>query len=209
MPSRNRVKEYAPDSYYHVYNRGIEKRGIFADDEDCKVFLNLLKNYLGKEQRKDRLGRPTKNYYGSIELLSFCLMPNHFHLFIYQNEEDRVISEFMRSIMTSYVGYFNQKYERVGGLFQDRFKASRVDNEAYLWHISRYIHLNPLDIGEEWREYPYSSYRYYTGEWSTDWVMPRRILDMHKEYGQDYQSFVTDYEDYKESIDLIKHELAN
>lgn len=102
----------------------------------------------------------------------------------------------MRSIITSYVGYFNKKHDRVGNLFQGVFKATKIDNDAYLWHISRYIHLNLIDSKEDWQNYSYSSYRYYTGKWSTDWVKPQRILGMHEDYNQSYYSFVTDHEDY-------------
>ncbi len=105
MPGKNRVKVYAPDSYYHIYNRGVNKRSIFLDNYDYSVFLNLLKRYLGKEQAKDKSGREYNNLYGDIELLAFCLMPNHFHLLLYQKDEN-AMSTLMHGVTTSYTIVF-------------------------------------------------------------------------------------------------------
>jgi REP element-mobilizing transposase RayT len=190
-----------------VYNRGVERRSVFVDREDHAVFLNLLKRHLSSKQQTDKYKRPFTNYHGQIELAAFCLMPNHFHLLVYQRDRS-ALPRLMRSIMTSYAGYFNQKYGRTGNLFQGRYKAAIIDNEAYLWHISRYIHLNPMDIGETWETYPYSSYRYYTGEWSAEWMQPKRILDMHQDAHVDYSAFMADFENHKQIMDEIKPQLA-
>lgn len=202
MPSRNRIKAYAPDSYYHVYNRGVEKRVIFLDDQDYTVFLSLLKRYLSGEEHKDHLGRIYEDLSDEIELLAFCLMPNHLHLLLYQSTE-RGITNLLQRVMTSYTMYFNRKYKRVGTLFQDRFKASRISRDEYLQHISRYMHLNPMD----YKNWEFSSLPYYLGNKKAAWLKPGRILEM---FGAgEYRRFVADYEDHKKMLDEVRDELAN
>ncbi|OGL40319.1 hypothetical protein A3J32_02480 [Candidatus Saccharibacteria bacterium RIFCSPLOWO2_02_FULL_46_7] len=202
MPSRNRVKEYVPDSYYHIYNRGVNKRRIFIDDQDYAVFLNLLKRYLDSKPTKDKQGREYGWLYGHLELLAFCLVPNHFHLLIYQRDPT-AMTHLLRGVGTSYSTYFNKKYKRVGPLFQERFKASRISKDEYLQHISRYIHLNP----ENYRTWEFSSLPYYLGKKQSDWVRPKMILDLFE--SDEYENFVSDYLSYKRELDGIKHELAN
>lgn len=201
MPSRNVLKDYVPHSYYHVYNRGVEKRVIFKDDQDYEVFLSLLKRYLSPSSEKDSYGRDGVTFYGEVELLAFCLMPNHFHLLLYVNENPRKMSELLRRVSTSYTMYFNKKYDRVGHLFQGRFKASRIFNDEYLLHISRYIHRNPSD----YYNWQYSSYPYYIKGWSADWVRPDRIYELY-EWGT-YEQFVNDWND--EAHEYIVDQLAN
>ena len=202
MPSRNRVKVYAPESYYHVYNRGLNKEIIFREQDDYAVFLNLLKRYLSKEPAKDNKGRVYESMYGQMELLAFCLMPNHFHLLIYQNDLD-AITNLIRRISTSYVRYFNKKYKRSGPLFEERFKGSLINRDEYLLHISRYIHLNPRSF----KDWAFSSLPYYLGARKADWIMPQRILELFE--GDNYLNFVNDYKDHKKMLDEIKSELAN
>jgi REP element-mobilizing transposase RayT len=203
MPSRNVVKHYIPGNYYHIYNRGVEKRIIFTDEFDYRVFMNLLKRHLQKIPDKDKRGHPYETYYGKLELLAFCLMPNHFHLFLYLNEDTDAITEMMRKVTGSYAAYFNKRHKRVGHLFQSVFKASMILDDAYLQHISRYIHLNP----KGYAKWEFSSYNYYTKGWKADWVKPDRVLSSFDK--GDYESFVADYEGQKEIMDELKYELAN
>lgn len=203
MPRRYTLKEFAPESYYHVYNRGVEKRQIFIDDHDYTVFLGLLKKYLtGKNDSLNR--HQFKNFQGEIRMLAYCLMPNHFHLLIYQTNPDS-LTQFMRRVLTSYVMYFNNRYKRVGGLFQSRYKASRIDDDSYLQHISRYIHLNP----NNYRSWPYSSLPYYRGIKRSKWLNTSEILGLFSGDSSEYLEFVSNYEDSKKEIDLLKWQLAN
>lgn len=204
MPSRNVIKEYAPDSYYHIYNRGVAKQAIFGSRDDYVAFLGILKRHLSNEPQTSRYRHEYPHYKGEIELLAFCLMPNHFHLLVYQREDDQVLTKLLRSVCTAYTMYFNRKYKRVGPLFQGRFKASRISSDEYLQHISRYIHLNPQD----YRHYEWSSLPYYSGELHAEWLEPSRILDLFNGT-ENYAKFLADYEDYKDSLDEIKHELAD
>jgi putative transposase len=208
MPARNVVKEYAADAVYHVYNRGVEKRRIFLDEQDYHTFLNLLKRHLGKPSQ-DRFGRDYPNYADDIELLAHCLMPNHFHLLVWQYEAT-AMTRLLRSVCTAYTGYFNKKYHRVGKLFQGVFKARLVQDESYYQHISRYIHLNPAQGPDDisWRTYPFSSIAYYLENQQADWVHPKHILSMFADT-KDYENFVQDYTAQKAIWDELKHELAD
>jgi len=203
MPSRNVVKIDIPNTFYHVYARGHNKGLIFRDDEDYRVFLNLLKRYLDIVIRNDSSGRPYANLYGQIELNCYCLMPNHFHLLLYQINE-HAMTQLMRFVMTGYSRYFNKKYELSGALFETTYKASIISQDKYLTHISRYIHINPKD----WRTYKYSSLTYYLAKTPPEWLQTKRIIELFSSPNE-YELFIADYEDYKDTLDDIKHELAN
>lgn len=196
------MKFYSPESYYHIYNRGVNERRIFIDAQDYAVFLNLLKRYLSNEETKDLKGRQYETLYGQIELLAFCLMPNHFHLLIYQKDAG-AMTKLMHNITGTYTRYFNKRRKRSGPLFQDRFKASQILLDEYLMHVSRYIHLNPTN----YLTWAYSSLPYYRGKFSSDWVMPGKVTGLFK--GDDYMAFLKDYEAHKKMLDEIKDQLAN
>lgn len=203
MPSRNVIKIDIPSSYYHVYARGASRREIFLDNQDYRYFLALFARYLSLEEQRDTSGRPYAHLRDEVELLAYCLMPNHFHLLLYQHSE-RMVSTLMRSVMTSYSHYFNKKYDRTGSLFETRYKSSRISSDEYLMHISRYIHLNP----EDWQTWPYTSYLAYAGEsFIPEWLNISRVNDLFTTR-EKYLEFVADYEDNQRMRDIIKHELA-
>lgn len=204
MPSRNVLKLDIAESYYHVYARGASRQQIFRDTTDYAYFLSLFERYLSYEARHDQSGRPYAHLTGTLELLAYCLMPNHFHLQFYQHDEG-AISTLMRGVMTSYSRYFNKKYDRSGPLFETRYKSSRISSDTYLMHISRYTHLNP----REWRTWPWSSYRYYIRPaQSPEWLETERVRGLFPS-DTHYLDFVADYEDKQRMYDFIKHELAN
>lgn len=202
MPSRNILKDDLADSYYHVYFRGGNRSRIFREAADYEKMLQLFARYLSLQESKNSAGLSFPNYSNRVELLAFCLMSNHVHLFVYQHQQGDM-TEFMRSLLTSYSMYFNKKYKRSGPLFESRYKASRITSDAYLQHISRYIHLNP----KHWREYEYSSLPYYLHQVSDDWIDPEKILELFNSPAE-YLQFVEDYEDAKEMMDILKLELA-
>ena len=205
MPSKNRIKSYAPDAYYHVYNRGVAKQLVFKDNQDYAVFLNIIKRHLSKDITTDSYGREYEKFNTEIQLLAYCLMPNHYHLFFYQNEDPRALEHFMRKIITAYGMYFNKKHKRVGPLFQDRYKAALIDTNEYLEHISRYIHLNPKD----YRTYEWSSYGYYLGAKKADWLTVDVILSIFDDDTLQYKKFVEEYVPVKEDLAEIKRYLAD
>jgi len=172
------------------------------DDADYVVFLNLLKRYLSDDQAKDVKGRKYTSLHDDVELVSFCLMPNHFHLLMYL-QTTTGITQLLRNVTASYSVYFNKRHGRVGHLFQERFKASMIDNEGYLDHISRYIHLNPMSF----RTWEYSSLPYYLGTKSASWVKPERILQLFKD-SEEYNAFVNDYVANDTMLNEIESELA-
>lgn len=198
MPSKNSIKTYVAGGYYHVYNRGVEKRTIFLDEQDCQTFLYYLKVYLSPKEELPLFVSPRKinrflanNLSEEVDLLSFALMPNHVHLQLKQYSEDG-LRRLLHRLMTSYVMYFNQKYKRVGPLFQNIYKASIVDNEAYLLELSRYIHRNPRGLSTNIDFTTYSSYPYYLGERHAHWIKPKEILSYfsYKNPKLSYKSFV-------------------
>ena len=150
---------------YHVFNRGAHKAAVFHTDTDYWRFLvsmylanNVnpvhLSNLLAAEKYQGRSllavfddERPDKSF---VDILAYCLMPNHVHMVVRQKSKDG-ISKFMRRVMTSYAMYYNLRYEHSGALFQGRFKSSHIDNEPYFRYIFAYVHLNPLGLIEpEW-----------------------------------------------------------
>lgn len=221
MPSRNVVKQFEADAMYHVYNRGVDKRIIFTDERDYAVFLSFLKYALLSDedsQKKDevdpsllteaqRFNLRREGLSGKVDLVSFCLMPNHFHLLLYQYKPD-AITRLMRSIITGYSMYFNKRHKRVGSLFQGVYKAARINSDAYWWHVSRYIHLNPMDLGVDYATYPYSSYRYIMGSAEANWLKPKIIMSGFKN-PNDYHKFVTEYIPHRKDLKAIKDMLAN
>ena len=193
MPAKNSIKQFIENGYYHLYNRGVEKRNIFLDDQDYAVFLSYIKQYL-----EPNTGSDPKSLADDVDLISFCLMPNHFHFLAKQKTIDG-ITKFIRAICTNYVMYFNKKYDRVGTLFQGKYKGILLDNDVYLLHLSRYIHLNPTKIGSDPKN-SYSSYNYYLGKKHADWLKPEEIMSFFKSARKtslkdylSYESFVDDY----------------
>lgn len=213
MPAKNAIKEYQEGAYYHVYNRGVDKGVIFRENKDYKTFLSFLKLYLTLQgdSLKTPPSRLLKNYVGEIDLLCYCLMPNHFHLFIKQKSMHG-IDHFMRSLLTKYVRYFNSHYKRIGPLFQGTYKAVRIENEYQFIYLSKYIHRNPIPLlpfkesPRRLSEYPYSSYRNFLHNFQQTWVKPEEILSYfsQKFSNLSYEAFIE--QSYAEDVDPIKHQ---
>jgi REP element-mobilizing transposase RayT len=203
MPSRNILRQELDGGFYHVYARGASKKAICLDETDRQKFINLFARYLSAQRAVSKTGELYPNYHGRVRLLAFCLMGNHFHLFVWQQSQGD-LSVFMRSVMTSYVRYFNLRHRQSGSLFESRFKASLIYDDAYLVHISRYIHLNP----RSWKHYPYSSIGYYRKGGEPDWLETSVVLERFAGRSA-YLQFLYDYEDYKSMFDEIKYDLAD
>ena len=209
MPAKNALKTYKKSSYYHIYNRGVAKTNIYKSEKDYKVFLDYLKIYLTPinlqgESLKVAPSRELKNYSDNFNLIAYCLMPNHFHLLIYQKNKHS-INYFMRSLATKYVRYFNTTYDRVGPLFQGVYKAVKVFDEEQLIYLTKYIHRNPIDLLPTRRVlvgYKYSSYGNYLGLFNQNWVKPRVILEAFSSSNKllSYKSFVEEVEEDYTSI---------
>lgn len=209
MSGGKAIKQYIENGYYHIYNRGNEKRAIFLDDQDYYVFLSYLTDYLlpkdedelNKQlsdpnisyRQKDKILRLLRlnNFADEIILLAYCLMPNHFHLFLKQKNPD-AIDRFMNSLGTRYTIYFNKKYKRVGSLYQGVYKAALVENEEQFVYISKYIHKQALGTpGNACDRRQPSSFDDYIGKTKTEWVHPEEILAYFSKTNPSltYQSF--------------------
>ncbi|KKR72790.1 MAG: hypothetical protein UU81_C0015G0014 [Microgenomates group bacterium GW2011_GWC1_41_8] len=214
MPIKNSIKTYISEGYYHVYNRGVNKIDIFKDKLDYEVFLSYLKTYLLPQDKVNLFGNLNnlslsskersrlitllrlKNYASKIELLTYCLMPNHYHFLVKQNDKND-LENFMRSLMTRYTKYFNTRYKRRGPLFEGRYKAVLIETDDQLLYLSRYIHRNPIktrmtstNISAVLRSQP-SSYLVYIGDINQSWVKPTIILSNFANHGQNsYKVFI-------------------
>ncbi|MBI4825571.1 MAG: transposase [Nitrospirae bacterium] len=188
---------FADNELYHIYNRGVEKRDIFMDERDYYRFVHNLYEfndqnpavnisyYFDKGSGTVRSTplkvrkEPRKNL---VDILVFTLMPNHFHLLLRQKKENG-ISRFMQKLGTGYTNYFNVKHKRVGGLFQGKFKAVHVNEEAHFIHLPHYIHTNPLELKYGSRtsidlilNYRWSSFQDYIGRKNFPSVTSRGFL---------------------------------
>jgi len=135
-------------NFYHIYNRGNNHQTIFFERENYLYFLRLVRQHL------------TSN---GVDVVAYCLMPNHYHFLVYLRDE--TLSNAMKSLSLSYTKAINQRFNRVGVLFQGRFQSIHVDRTDYLVNLSRYIHLNPVKAGlvQQAGEWEFSSYLEYSG----------------------------------------------
>jgi putative transposase len=138
--------------FYHVYNRGTDKRVLFRDDTDRQRFLKLLyiSNSVASINVRNILRKNNEPYTFDrgaplVSIGAYCLMPNHFHILITPQAKDGV-SLFMKKLCTAYAMYFNKRYNRTGTLFEGPFKSSWVDDDVYLKYLYAYIHLNPTKL---------------------------------------------------------------
>lgn len=208
MPCKNIRKTYQENSYYHIYNRGVEKRNIFEDEQDYSVFLSYIKTYLtpkneeklrqiitfekSTSKEKDQATKLLRlnNFCTEIKLICYCLMPNHFHFLIKQKSETS-IDYFMNSLGTRYTLFFNKKYKRVGPLYQSTYKAVLVESEQQLLWLSHYIHRNPTSIKQP------SSLPEYLEQRKTEWVYSKEILSYFSKTNKNlsYKTFIQNSED--------------
>lgn len=185
-------RDYKPNyvgSYSHVYNRGVNKSLIFLDEQDYSNFIYRAKILLGiipPPKRSAKGGIRLKALpFNSMEILSYCLMPNHFHFLIKQNLVNSQ-KTFLHRLCTSYSTYFNKKYERVGHIFQGIYKSKIVQEDSYLIQLTAYIHLNPSSPFD-WR---YSSLPAYLGKIDDGLSKPQMIMEMHKLTPDKYKDFL-------------------
>jgi len=186
------------DYIYHIYNRGVDKRDIFNNDNDRRRFLACLQYFNDTNQVKNierlcDIQSSTNNDDRDklVEILAFVLMPNHYHLLVKPLVEDGV-SEFMKKIGIGYTHYFNIKNQRSGTLFQGKYKFVRIESDDQLAYIPYYIHFNPIELIEsEWKEkevkdkdqaldflksYPWSSLNDYLGHGRFSRIIDKEIL---------------------------------
>lgn len=208
---------------YHIYNRGVDKRDIFMDENDRFRFIHdlyefndknpaiRLNTFISNSAEFAEVGLPQikrRSREILVEILAFCMMDNHFHMLVRQKEEDG-ITLFMRKIGTGYTNYFNKKYERTGALFQGKFKSVHIENESHFMYLPIYIHLNPLDFNfKEWREgkisdpqqainfldnYRWSSYMDYIGNKNFPSLINKDFLLSRLGNEENFRKEITDW----------------
>lgn len=197
--------------YYHVFNRGVLKSVLFLDRRDYARFLFLLL-YFQSEVSVFNVSYSVTNFIRTghfdvsekkikeisqnkiVELISFAIMPNHFHLILKEHKEGG-ISKYMHKILMAYSKYFNAKYKKSGHVFQGTYKAVHIEDNNQLLYVSAYIHKNPKelkDFTDHPEKYFWSSYQDYirTNRWS-DLLTQEIILDQF-ENGDEYYQWVRD-----------------
>lgn len=209
-----RTVSFVEGEYYHLYNRGVDKRVIFASSSDYRRFLMLL--YLANSEEDVRIGNILKGTKYEdvfvrerseqlVAIGAYCLMPNHFHLLVTPLAKDG-ISRYMLKLQTGYAMYFNTKNERSGSLFQGPFRGTHVDDDRYLQYLYSYIHLNPAKLRDSrWKEnirsrselikfvehYPYSSYQAYLN--ATHTITDPSMFPDYFSSKEDIVSHITDW----------------
>mgnify|MGYP001564387829 CR=1 FL=1 len=195
--------------YYHIYNRGVNKQNIFTDERDWIRLLFLIL-YFQSPLTFNNIGRRVSHYVKhrvfniendslekiykniTVELTSFVIMPNHFHLLL-KESENKGISNYMQRIQNGYAKYFNTKYKKSGHLFQGPFQAVHIESNEQLLHLSAYIHRNPTEI-KQWNKkehlYPWSSYYDYVSKNRWNNLLKRDVILSQFKNSKEYNNFV-------------------
>jgi len=208
---------------YHVFNRGIAKVPIFFDKRDYFRFFEVTNFYrfsspemrfsyynrLEYNSKKKFLDNLESKNEQQVNIYSYCLMPNHFH-FVLKEIIENGIKNFTGNLQNSYAKYINTKMKRTGSLFQEMFKAVRIDSDEQLLHTVRYVHLNPLTSYlvkdfDQLIKYPWSSLNdYITGINSTPFLDTSLIHSFYKSSG-DLLAFTKDQADFQNKLKEIMH----
>jgi len=212
---------------YHLLNRGVDKRQIFLDNQDRARFVHDMYEFNDSASARNTLrGLPpdspeavlfdlvgrTSPREPIVDIHGWCIMGNHYHLLVSEIAEGGV-TMFLRKLNVGYAKYFNERYKRVGTLFQGRTKKVRIASNAHFLHILHYIHLNPLDFlksAQEWRtleignaktalkhldEYRWSSYLDYCGKKNFPSIITKELFgDIFRNYKRTITSYMKDIE---------------
>lgn len=182
MPRINAARPYIENTYYHVYNRGVDKAEIFLDDRDYYYFIRLLNFYLTSSKFESetlfrkRTWRSIENDLSKeVKLISYCLMPNHFHLLLKQIPDDG-LTKLMKRLSASYALYFNLKYQRVGHLFESSCKARAIIDDDDFIGTNAYVHRNAKDVVRDYSKYPFSNLKDIVMGKQNNWTYPEELL---------------------------------
>ena len=182
-----RKTSFVEGEFYHIYNRGVDKRNIFSDQNDLQRFLQSILEFntiepIGSIYEnsfiKNKLGNETsKSNEKLVDFIAYCINPNHFH-FILEPKTDTGLSDFMKRLSGGYTKYFNNKYDRTGSLFQGVFKSVLVSSNEQLLHLSAYVNLNNEvhQLGNETSKLVRSSMGEYLNETKTGGICKRDII---------------------------------
>ncbi|GBD91984.1 transposase IS200 like protein [bacterium BMS3Abin04] len=172
----NKPRYFYKDSYHHLYNRGVNKNKIYFEKEDYFFFLRRIKKY--------------KELY-SIDILCYCLMPNHFHLFVKQLTNEKTIGDFISALINSYTKSLNKKHNRSGVLFEGRTKNKIIKKESYFKWVCKYILKNPIEakLVKNIADWEFSSARDYFGLREGTLVNKHEVLS-HFDSIESFKSFI-------------------
>jgi len=205
---------FETNAYYHVFNRGVDKRNVFPAKSHFVRFLKAIRNILDTGSATNRSPHnqslalnSTESYQPPIAIICYCLMPNHYHFLLYQKSEN-AISEFMHKLDTSYTKFFDLNHKRTGRVFEYTFKAKRIESDEQLLHVSRYIHLNPLIAGitSTLSTYRWSSYPDYIGLQSGTLCEKNPVLGHFHNDPKKYEAFVNNQIAYAALLHQIQRE---
>ncbi len=194
--------------YYHIYSRGVDRRPTYNSDEDCVRFtwgMIAFNNACKQEVRLSRFrNAPKRSRFPLVQILCYAIMPNHYH-FLIKQLVDGGVALFMQRLGAGYSCYFNRQNDRTGCLWESEYKAVRIENDAQLLHVSRYIHLNPLKLFfPDWKvhgvpswndahtalmSYPWSSYQCFLKKQSNEAIDAGMLFSMFDD-GNDYCDFL-------------------
>lgn len=204
-----RTQPFTNNEYYHVYNRGVDKRMIFSRPSEYFRFLRTVRRIYDTGSATERprkiqslaLHGMKRGLRHAVDIVCYCLMTNHYHFLFYQKVNGG-ISELMHKIDTSYTKYFNLNHHRTGRLFEYTFKAQHVNSDEGLVHVSRYIHLNPLVGGKctQLKNYSWSSFPDYCGIRNGTLVEKDHILAFFQGKPDAYSQFVFDNAAYAQQL---------
>ncbi len=186
---------------------------IYNNAYDYRRFLRTMFYYqiLGPKPKFSRFlpNNFKLNNNKIVDIICYCLMPNHFHFLLKQVKESG-ITEFISKLSNSYTKYFNTKNQRVGPIFQGEFKSVHIETNEQLLHVSRYIHLNPIIsyIAKDLKNFKWSSYTEYIGELDSALCSKEIILDQFK-LKKDYKDFILDQLEYARTLESTKHKLLD
>jgi len=205
---------------YHIFNRSVGQQSIFLNSSFYTRFCNLMSYYrfekppyrfseyirLPMQAQLESHNRLTSQEQ-LVDILTFCIMPNHFHILLRQKQDDG-IRRFATIIQNGYAKYFNTKIKRHGAVFQSMFKAVRIETDEQFLHVARYIHLNPLSAKiislSDLKRYPWSSYITYMGHPNAEWIEQKTLLSYIKTK-EALEKYTLDQADYQRLLSVESH----
>ncbi len=215
-----------PDQIYHLFNRSVAKLPIFFDTRDYQRFCQVVDfcryrsqglrfshfNRLSIVEKDLFLENLKKNGEKQVAIYAFCLIQNHFH-FLLKELKENGIQKFVSNLQNSYAKYFNTKRKRTGALFQEQFKAVRIDSDELFLHVARYIHLNPylsftVRNIDELKLYPWSSLNNYMGESNFNFL-ETDYLNSFFSSKEEFNKFTFDQADFKRRLKEAEHALLD
>jgi len=196
-----RKTKFVTQEFYHIYNRGVDKRDIFMDSDDVIRFLLCMSVfniedpigsiYENSFLKKKQLGSRAPKLGKLVNFVAYCLNQNHYH-FILEPLTDDGVQKFMHKLSTGYTNYFNEKYKRSGSLFQGKYKATHISSNNYLLHLSVYVNWNyrvHKGLNKKWMEnLTISSFPEYIGETAKSFCVKDIILGQFSDV-KEYRSF--------------------